>query len=172
MTDLVRRSEQEATGVSPVVSDADLAKVRYVEGELIDDREVKDAEGDRLGHEQIANQLADLARSVQTPANVALYGPWGSGKSGIANLLRANIDAGRGWRRPKIRFARFDAFKFAEAPLRRNFVSAVASELGISDDKFHDDLYRDKAHVSYDLRGAGTVDCSAWHSSPSLASAR
>uniref|UniRef100_UPI003556B0B8 P-loop NTPase fold protein n=1 Tax=Rhodococcus qingshengii TaxID=334542 RepID=UPI003556B0B8 len=35
--------------------------------------------------------MASLVRSVSTPANIALYGPWGSGKSGIANLLQSQV---------------------------------------------------------------------------------
>src|SRR5579884_96043 len=116
-----------------------------VPGDLVDDREVASAEGDRLSHEQIAVQLAELVRTVPERSNIALYGPWGSGKSGIGNLLREAIEG-----RDGIRFARFDAFKYAETPLRRNFVSAVASELGINDDLFHDALYA--GHTRTDVK--------------------
>lgn len=106
-------------------------------GDLIEDREVADFDSDRLAHADLANQLATLGTQVQTPSNVALYGAWGSGKSGIANLLRERLK-----RNSRIEFARFDAFKYAENPLRRNFISAVATELGVSDRKFHADLYQ------------------------------
>lgn len=106
-------------------------------GDLIEDREVADFGSDRLAHADLANQLATLVTQVQTPANVALYGAWGSGKSGIANLLRERLR-----KNAKIKFARFDAFKYAENPLRRNFISAVATELGVEDRKFHADLYQ------------------------------
>lgn len=113
--------------------------------DLIDDHELATVDEDRLAHAGIADQLAALVRTVKTPSNIALYGPWGSGKSGIANLLKAKVDNKDG-----IRFARFDAFKYAELPFRRNFVSAVATELGHSEGEYHDDLYngRTKTDVS------------------------
>lgn len=104
--------------------------------DLVDDRELAAAKDDRLAHEGIVDQLAALATTVTTPSNVALYGPWGSGKSGIANLLKSKIDG-----RDGVRFVRFDAFKYADVPLRRNFISAVASELGCKQSKYHGDLY-------------------------------
>jgi len=44
--------------------------------------------------------------------------PGNRGKTGIANLMREKLREHNG-----IKFARFDAFKYAENPLRRNFVS-------------------------------------------------
>lgn len=104
--------------------------------DLLDDRELAAAKDDRLAHEGIVDQLAALATTVTMPSNIALYGPWGSGKSGIANLLKNKIDGHGG-----VRCVRFDAFKYADVPLRRNFISAVASELGCTQSKYHDDLY-------------------------------
>ncbi|MFF7206261.1 P-loop NTPase fold protein [Streptomyces sp. NPDC008141] len=104
--------------------------------DLIQDREVEDAQGDRLAHSHVADQLRDVALMVPAPSNVAVWGPWGSGKSGVANLLRQNLDRERG-----VRFVHFDAFKYAENPLRRNFIIAVATALGIKDERFHDELY-------------------------------
>lgn len=104
--------------------------------DLLDDRELAAVEDDRLAHEGIVDQLAALARTVPTPSNIALYGPWGSGKSGIANLLEGKIDG-----RDGVRFVRFDAFKYADVPLRRNFISAIASGLKNKQSKYHSDLY-------------------------------
>lgn len=111
--------------------------------DLIDDREVAKADQDRLAHDAIVQQLAALVRTVKTPTNIALYGPWGSGKSGIANLLRDQVDGKGG-----IRFVRFDAFKYVDVPLRRNFISALATGLKIDDAKFHDDLYSGQTKTS------------------------
>ncbi|MEU8807297.1 P-loop NTPase fold protein [Streptomyces violaceoruber] len=104
--------------------------------DLVQDREVDDTKSDRLAHSHIADQLYDVVLSVPTPTNVAVWGPWGSGKSGVANLLKGLLD-----RPQSVRFVRFDAFKYAENPLRRNFITAVAVALGIADTKFHDELY-------------------------------
>ncbi|HQZ36646.1 MAG TPA: P-loop NTPase fold protein [Ilumatobacteraceae bacterium] len=109
---------------------------------MIEDREVREGADDRLQHGQIGQQLADLAMSVPTPSNIALYGAWGSGKSGVGNLVRCHLESkGHLDKRGEVAFARFDAFKYAENPLRRNFVTAMATELGIDDDAFHEDLY-------------------------------
>ncbi|MER2204353.1 MAG: P-loop NTPase fold protein, partial [Rhodococcus sp. (in: high G+C Gram-positive bacteria)] len=104
--------------------------------DLLDDRELAAAKDDRLAHAGIVDQLAVLATTVTMPSNIALYGPWGSGKSGIANLLKNKIDG-----HSDVRCVRFDAFKYADVPLRRNFISAVASELGCKQSKYHEDLY-------------------------------
>jgi energy-coupling factor transporter ATP-binding protein EcfA2/DNA-binding transcriptional regulator YbjK len=118
--------------------------------DLIRDREVDNAQGDRLAHSHIAEQLYDVVLSVPTPTNIAVWGPWGSGKSGVANLLRGLLKKQR-----DVRFVRFDAFKYAENPLRRNFIMAVATALGIKDAKFHDELYGGRVAVKLQFeRGA------------------
>ncbi|MFI0821950.1 P-loop NTPase fold protein [Streptomyces sp. NPDC021098] len=110
--------------------------------DLIRDREVDNAQDDRLAHRHIADQLRDVVLSVPTPTNIAVWGPWGSGKSGVANLLKELLEQRRG-----VRFVRFDAFKYAENPLRRNFIVAVATALGDKDPKFHDGLYGGRVAV-------------------------
>lgn len=117
--------------------------------DLIDDHELSSIDDDRLAHAGIADQLAALVRTVKTPSNIALYGPWGSGKSGIANMLKAQVD-----RKDGIRYARFDAFKYAELPFRRNFVSAVATELGHTEDKYHTDLYNGRTKTEIHVPAA------------------
>lgn len=112
--------------------------------ELIEDREIAEFDDDQLGHAQIADQLVDLVASVPTPSNVALYGAWGSGKSGVGNLLRVKLKD-----RNELKFARFDAFKYAENPLRRNFVTVVATELGVKDRRFHDGLYSAQSSTDF-----------------------
>jgi hypothetical protein len=112
------------------------------QNELVDDRALESVEGDRLRHRDLATELAEVVSTVRAPASIALWGPWGSGKSGLANLLKEEL-AGKA---PKARFVRFDAFKFAETPLRRHFISQVAEALGITSSEFRDGLYsqRDK----------------------------
>lgn len=98
--------------------------------ELIDDREVSASSDDRLGHKQLAYNLADLAMSVQTPTNIALYGPWGSGKSGIANLLRERLDESN---HHKAGLVVYDAFKYRHHPMRREFILEVARQTDYRD---------------------------------------
>ncbi len=105
--------------------------------ELIDDRALESFDQDRFGHADFVEELALLATSVQTPSNIALFGAWGSGKTGLANLLRQRLEEEKG-----VQVAMFDAFKYAEAPLRRQFLSQLALELGIANEEFREDLYR------------------------------
>ncbi|SDQ14128.1 KAP family P-loop domain-containing protein [Curtobacterium sp. UNCCL20] len=107
--------------------------------ELIRDAEIQDPTQDRLGHVELTAGLLTLIAQTGTPANIALFGSWGSGKSGIGRLLRAEIENGYS---KKMRFARFDAFKYAQNPLRRNFISVIASEIGSNDRAYGPDLYR------------------------------
>lgn len=96
--------------------------------ELVVDVAVADddvAQLDQLGHQEVADELARLALTVPTPSNIALFGPWGSGKTGIGNMLRDHVKKSDG-----ACFARVDAFKHAEVPLRREFLQAVAHQLG------------------------------------------
>jgi KAP family P-loop domain len=94
--------------------------------ELIDDGAVSTSGQDLLGHKILAAELADVVMAVPTPNNIALFGAWGSGKTGIGNLLADELTK----REPKPRFVRYDAYKYAETPLRRHFLEAVASQLG------------------------------------------
>jgi hypothetical protein len=109
--------------------------------ELIDDRALTDAGDDRFRHADFAAELADLVTTVKTPANVALFAPWGAGKTGLANLLQHELRTKPDWGK-QLRFARFDAFKFAEAPLRRNFIAEMARQLDVDDSRFSDGLYQ------------------------------
>src|SRR5579862_1761172 len=104
--------------------------------ELIDDRALQAAGDDVFHLADFVAELVGLCEKTNLPANVALFGPWGSGKSSLANLLESAFKAHR-----KVGFARFDAFKYAEVPLRRHFLSQVASAFGVKDKKYKEELY-------------------------------
>lgn len=110
--------------------------------ELIDDRAITEQSADRLNHHQIALQLHRLIRGAKTPANIALYGRWGAGKTSLSNLLREECKADGG-----LNFVRFDAFKWVETPLRRHFLSQVARELGIKGRQFGSGLYEQVVRI-------------------------
>lgn len=116
------------------------------DGELIDDRSLEAFDRDSFGHADFVRELAGVVYRTRTPANIALFGPWGSGKSGIANLLEQELPK----EQRSVRFVTFDASKYAEAPLRRHFVSQVAHGLDIKADKYHKGLYT--AEQSRDVR--------------------
>lgn len=117
---------------------------------LVEDRELAPSDPDRFRHEDLIEQLADLAVSVDPPANVALYGPWGSGKSSIASHLKAELDQ----RRAPVRFARYDAFKYARLPLQRHFIRHLASTLEVTDRKYDKGLYEDSTSNDITLGSA------------------
>jgi hypothetical protein len=92
-------------------------------GEFIEDRAIKPGDVDSFGHKAVVEELAHLALNGPAPSNIALFAPWGTGKSGIAKLLEPKIEnAGQ-------RFVYFDAFKHRDTSLRRSFLRATASKL-------------------------------------------
>jgi hypothetical protein len=119
--------------------------------DLIDDRALAKEDEDEFGLRDVVAEIAALCLSVKTPAAVALYGSWGSGKSSLANLLAQRFDRGA-----RVAFARFDAFKYAELPLRRHFLSQVAAEFGING-KFKDELYEAQKSARFRREGWKTL---------------
>lgn len=92
-------------------------------GEYIEDRSIDDASEDSFRHADVVAELAELALKGPVPSNIALFAPWGTGKSGIAKLLEPKIE------QASQRFVYFDAFKHRETPLRRSFLRAVVRKL-------------------------------------------
>ncbi|MEM9033815.1 MAG: P-loop NTPase fold protein [Actinomycetota bacterium] len=104
-----------------VVETGGLSSIR---DDIVDSSVVRDPQSDRFGHQHFAEEIGDLVTSVDTPASIALFAPWGSGKSSLGELLRAWLsDNGN------VPFVRYDAFKYAEVPLRRHFLSQVAEQI-------------------------------------------
>ena len=61
------------------------AKDRALAETLVDDRELGPTDPDEFRHSDLVDQVASLATGVDLPANIAIYGPWGSGKSSLAS---------------------------------------------------------------------------------------
>lgn len=114
--------------------------------DLIDDRALRAVDEDEFRLTDVVEEVASLCKSTAVPATLALYGSWGSGKSSLANLLEQRFADLR-----EVAFARFDAFKYAEVPLRRHFLSQVAEEFGVKDDAFSEGLYTTKKDVRLHL---------------------
>lgn len=112
------------------------------EHDLIPDRALVEGDPDSFRHQAIAGRVAEICRHCPTPANIALFGPWGSGKSSLFELLRRDFSDRSG----KIVLVRYDAWKFGGSSLKRNFISHAATDLGLSDEDvlnrdFHRGLY-------------------------------
>lgn len=145
---------EEAT----VTHDADLVNIQKepivdalgeISAELVDDRSLVDIDGDQLGHGVFVDELERLVRAVNPPTNVAVFAPWGSGKSSLCNLLKQRFDKDD---KSKIRFVKFDAFKFAETSLSRHFLSQIAKQTEVDDKnkRFSSQLYEKRQTRSID----------------------
>jgi Cdc6-like AAA superfamily ATPase len=127
------------------VESAALSKTEAVAlKEQISDRAIERAEEDRFGHGDFVARLLAIVSATETPANIAIFGRWGSGKTGIANRLEDELAGRLG-----INFAYFDAFKFARLPLLRRFLVQLAGSLGGEEEaaKFRRRLYERREEV-------------------------
>jgi hypothetical protein len=111
--------------------------------DLIDDRSLTSAGEDAFRLEDVVEEVAALCAAAPTPATVALYGSWGSGKSSLGNVLGTRLASDK-----KVAFARFDAFKYAEVPLRRHFLSQLSEAFDVKNKKFKEDLYASTKEVN------------------------
>jgi polynucleotide 5'-kinase involved in rRNA processing len=75
--------------------------------DLVPDRRLTDAAKDKFDHAQIARRVAELVASAEPPLNVAVFGPWGSGKSSLAGLIDASLRERWG----SVALIRYDAWK-------------------------------------------------------------
>lgn len=59
-----------------------------------DDAPISRPEEDRFGFNPFANAIAECIRNLADPVGsvVAIYGPWGSGKSSVINLVRHHLE--------------------------------------------------------------------------------
>lgn len=103
--------------------------------DLIPDSALDSEEGDDLEHDAVASVVADLVVNVPTAANIALFGPWGSGKSSLFGMVRSRLDKRAADRdsKPRVKFIHYDAWKFGGQSLHRNFLAHVVHELKLPD---------------------------------------
>jgi hypothetical protein len=126
----------------------DLAVDRLVQDEdLVSDASLVHVNEDMLDHMAIARAVAEIAIVANTPTNIALFGPWGSGKSSIYTMTKSHIDKLTGGRTSVVRY---DAWKFGGVELKRNFIQSVAKQLKIKDNEFSDWLHQPSE--TFDLR--------------------
>lgn len=134
----------------PTAPEPDTAGLSF--DDLIPDRSLTGTDPDAFNHEAIAARIADLTRHTEPPASIALFGPWGSGKSSLYELLCRALEGVQ----PEIRPVRYDAWQFGGESLQRNFISHVAADLGFSVERapqYHRGLYEKRRTASLDLAG-------------------
>jgi hypothetical protein len=117
--------------------------------DLIPDRALKADDQDHFDHQQIAARLADLIRNGEPPLNIALFGPWGSGKSSVAGLLEQELRGS-----DDVRLVRYDAWKYGGEALKRNFIAHTAQELRLDE---RDPRYREFHRGLYESRRVAEV---------------
>jgi hypothetical protein len=115
--------------------------------DVLEDAALADSEDDRLDHDAIAGRVSELVCAAKPPLNVALYGPFGSGKSGFFTLLREDLKR----LDPATRLVRYDAWKYGGRSLKRNFIDSVARTLGVENEDFARGLHEDSEEQRLDL---------------------
>jgi KAP family P-loop domain len=108
-------------------------------GDLLPDRALRQHDRDEFDYEPLADRIADLCCVAETPVNIALFSPWGSGKSSLFTL----IDRRFAERPESIKLIHYDAWRYGGDALPRNFIAHAASELQLPlEDPAYSDLHR------------------------------
>lgn len=133
-------------------SDIGVARARLTADDLVPDEPLRGAgknpiadSQDLLHHRVIARKVAELATSANGKVNIALFGPWGAGKSSFNELLKEELKVSD----PKARHITFDAWKNAGEGFRANFLSELARQIPKADNKISDQLFQATTKVSF-----------------------
>ncbi|WP_199255712.1 P-loop NTPase fold protein [Mycolicibacterium mengxianglii] len=122
---------------------------RLVESEdLIPDRRLKQATEDKLEHEALARSVAEIALVAETPTNVALFGPWGSGKSSVYSMIETHLGA----LKTRTAVVRYDAWKYGGHALKRNFLESISEQLLKSDRAGRENLHESSKAKRAEMR--------------------
>lgn len=106
---------------------------RLTKDDLIPDTPILSSNEDQFEHKRLAQVVADAIRidcddserARDSGLNIALYGPWGSGKTGFFALLREKLSE------QNLEVIRYDAWKYDTDSLQRHFLTQVATELDV-----------------------------------------
>lgn len=133
-------SDEVEQTVSPALSDAD----------LISNRALQEEDEDDFGYSAISGRVAETILALEPPLTIGLFGPWGSGKSSLCELLRRDLAE----KDRKARLVYYDASTYGGEALKRNFISHIAAELRYGTDshpEFHRGLYESKRRTEIDF---------------------
>lgn len=112
---------------------------------------------DLLHHRVLARRVAELAVSSEGKVNIALFGPWGSGKSSFNALLGEELRA----QTPKTQHITFDAWKNAGSDFRTNFLYALAEQVK-ADVKLSEQLFQSSTSVAVPVLKRLGVGAKPW----------
>lgn len=124
---------------------------RLARTDLISNRALDRDDEDSFGYRPIAGRVAETLTVLDPPLTVGLFGPWGSGKSSMFELLRREL----GELKAHTRLVRYDASTYGGEALKRNFISHIASDLGYGTAKFpefHRGLYESTRRTELDFK--------------------
>lgn len=99
---------------------------------------------DTLNHGATARRVAELVSTSKGHLNVALFGPWGSGKSSFYGLVEDQLDEFDNG----VKTILFDAWKNSGPGFQTNFLSAVASEVEGADKDISSRLFKTTSSVN------------------------
>jgi hypothetical protein len=102
------------------------------------------AELDSLHHRATAARVAEVLDQATNGLNIALFGPWGSGKTSFYDLVEEELAEGKS--KPLV--VRFDAWANAGAGFRANFLRVLAARIGV-DGSEAADYFKSKKTVSF-----------------------
>jgi hypothetical protein len=110
---------------------------------FLTDEPIVEPSQDRLGHSLYVDRVQTmvLAQDASHPLNIGLFGKWGSGKTGILNLLgnRIRNDEALG---EKAEFVYIDAWRFSRGGLRQEILVELNRKLGrFSPEEIEDRLF-------------------------------
>ncbi len=128
------------------------------------DREIDGSDGfadrDRFGFGDIVDELAQLCILVSPGHNIALFAPWGAGKTSVGRLLKQELKD----KPPEsLRFTAFDASRFADQSLRPRMVEEVAGQLGLDRAKLQESLYGSRSWTQVRPRPRDALTLGVWY---------
>lgn len=134
--------------------DSDGTHLDDTAADLVKNLELTSPKEDQFAHRVLVSKLAKLALAVPDPANIALFGPWGSGKSSIIRLLQKRL-SNRRHKKLGVRVVKFDAFKYASSSFHRHLLRQVADQSlrPKAARKFTRSLYQKVERTDLDLSG-------------------
>jgi hypothetical protein len=79
---------------------------------------------DRFGHKAYVEELSALVRACPDPYRIGLFGPWGTGKTGILERVQAALDSNE-----EAASVYFDVWRYSDDSLRRQLLLKMDADV-------------------------------------------